>query len=77
MGVKFPFDAELRINNGADMGAQIMSILPGLGARRPPEMHAPVTAVQEPGQITQTLTPKINTVLALVWTCEKRREADG
>lgn len=66
LGVSFPIDVDRRIDGGAAVGAHRTSMLQDLDARRPMEIDALVTSVQELGRITQTPTPTIDTVLALV-----------
>jgi 2-dehydropantoate 2-reductase len=66
LGVKFPIDVDRRIKGGAEVGAHRTSMLQDLDQRRPMEIDALVGSVQELGRITNTPTPTINTVLALV-----------
>ena len=66
LGVKFPIDVDRRIQGGADVGAHRTSMLQDLDANRPMEIDALVGSVQELGRITDTPTPTIDTVLALV-----------
>ncbi|WP_223421275.1 2-dehydropantoate 2-reductase [Tateyamaria pelophila] len=66
LGVKFPIDVERRIDGGASVGAHRTSMLQDLDAGRPMEIDALVSSVQELGRVTQTPTPTIDTVLALV-----------
>lgn len=66
LGVKFPIDVERRIDGGAAVGAHRTSMLQDLDAGRPMEIDALVGSVQELGRITDTPTPTIDTVLALV-----------
>lgn len=66
LGVVFPIDVERRIDGGAAVGAHRTSMLQDLDAGRPMEIDALVRSVQELGRITQTPTPTIDTVLALV-----------
>jgi 2-dehydropantoate 2-reductase len=66
LGVKFPIDVDRRIDGGAAVGAHRTSMLQDLEAGRPLEIDALVTAVQELGRLTETPTPTIDTVLALV-----------
>ncbi|SDI27761.1 2-dehydropantoate 2-reductase [Lutimaribacter saemankumensis] len=66
LGVKFPIDVERRIDGGAAVGAHRTSMWQDLDAGRPMEIDALVTAVQELGHLTQTPTPTIDTVLALI-----------
>ncbi|MEM1352224.1 MAG: 2-dehydropantoate 2-reductase [Pseudomonadota bacterium] len=66
LGVKFPIDVDRRIDGGAAVGAHRTSMLQDLDAGRPMEINALVASVQELGRITETPTPTIDTVLALV-----------
>ncbi|MEM7289395.1 MAG: 2-dehydropantoate 2-reductase, partial [Pseudomonadota bacterium] len=66
LGVKFPIDVDRRIEGGAAVGAHRTSMLQDLDQQRPMEIDALVSSVQELGQITQTPTPTIDTVLALI-----------
>ena len=65
LGVKFPIDVDRRIDGGAAVGAHRTSMLQDLDAGRPMEIDALLGSVQELGQVTQTATPTIDTVLAL------------
>ncbi|WP_333714397.1 2-dehydropantoate 2-reductase [Yoonia sp.] len=66
LGVKFPIDVDRRIQGGADVGAHRTSMLQDLDQGRPMEIDALVRSVQELGRVTDTATPTIDTVLALV-----------
>jgi len=66
LGVRFPIDIEQRIDGGAAVGAHRTSMLQDLDAHRPMEIDALVGAVAELGVLTETPTPAIDTVLALV-----------
>ncbi|MFT6121480.1 MAG: 2-dehydropantoate 2-reductase [Yoonia sp.] len=66
LGVKFPIDVERRIDGGAAVGAHRTSMLQDLDSSRPMEIDALVGSVQELGRVTNTSTPTIDTVLALV-----------
>ena len=66
LGVKFPIDVERRIDGGAAVGAHRTSMLQDLDAARPMEIDALIGSVQELGQVTDTPTPTIDTVLALI-----------
>ncbi|MDX8353874.1 2-dehydropantoate 2-reductase [Cognatiyoonia sp. IB215182] len=66
LGVKFPIDVDRRIDGGADVGAHRTSMLQDLDAGRPMEIDALVGSVQELGRVTDTPTPTIDTVLALI-----------
>jgi 2-dehydropantoate 2-reductase len=66
LGVKFPVDVDKRIEGGAKVGAHKTSMLQDLERGRPMEIDALVTAVQEMGRLTETPTPTIDTVLALI-----------
>lgn len=66
LGVKFPIDVDRRIDGGAAVGAHRTSMWQDLDLGRPMEIDALVTSVQELGQLTNTDTPTIDTVLALI-----------
>lgn len=66
LGVKFPIDVDRRIDGGAAVGAHRTSMLQDLTMERPMEIDALVTSVQELGRLTETPTPTIDIVLALV-----------
>ncbi len=66
LGVKFPIDVERRIDGGAAVGAHRTSMWQDLELGRPMEIDALVTSVQELGRLTDTATPTIDTVLALI-----------
>ncbi|MEE4117923.1 MAG: ketopantoate reductase C-terminal domain-containing protein, partial [Paracoccaceae bacterium] len=66
LGVKFPIDVDRRIKGGAEVGAHRTSMLQDLDMGRPMEIDALVASVAELGRVTETPTPTIDTVLALV-----------
>ena len=66
LGVKFPIDVDRRIDGGAAVGAHRTSMWQDLDLGRPMEIDALVGSVQELGRLTDTPTPTIDTVLALV-----------
>ena len=66
LGVNFPIDVERRINGGAAVGSHKTSMLQDLELARPLEIDAILGSVQELGQITKTMTPTIDTVLAII-----------
>ncbi len=66
LGVKFPIDVDRRIDGGAAVGAHRTSMLQDLDAGRPMEIDALLGSVQELGQVTETPTPTIDAILALV-----------
>ncbi|MDU8944039.1 2-dehydropantoate 2-reductase [Ovoidimarina sediminis] len=66
LGVKFPIDVDRRIDGGAAVGEHRTSMLQDLTMERPMEIDALVTSVQELGRLTDTPTPTIDIVLALV-----------
>jgi 2-dehydropantoate 2-reductase len=66
LGVRFPIDVDRRIEGARKVGAHKTSMLQDLERGRPLEIDALVTAVQELGRLTQTPTPTIDVVLALV-----------
>ena len=65
-GANFRVDVERRINGAAGVGAHRTSMLQDLDKRRPLEIDALLTSVQEMGQLANVKTPYIDTVLALV-----------
>ena len=65
LGVKFPIGVDRRIDGGAAVGAHRTSMLQDLDAGRPMEIDALLGSVQELGRVTGTMTPTIDTVLAL------------
>ena len=66
LGVKFPIDVERRIDGGAAVGAHRTSMLQDLDAGRPMEIDALVGSVAELARLTDTPSPTIDLVLALV-----------
>jgi 2-dehydropantoate 2-reductase len=66
LGVKFPIDVDRRIHGGAEVGAHRTSMLQDLDAGRPMEIDALVGSVRELGRVTNTPTPTIDCVLALI-----------
>lgn len=73
LGVRFAVDVEKRINGAVEVGAHKTSMLQDLERRRPMEIDALVTAVQEMGRVVGVQTPYIDAVLALVQ--QRGREA--
>ena len=65
-GASFRVDVERRINGAAGVGAHRTSMLQDLDKKRPLEIDALLTSVQEMGQLANIRTPYIDTVLALV-----------
>jgi 2-dehydropantoate 2-reductase len=65
-GASFRVDVERRINGAAGVGAHRTSMLQDLDKKRPLEIDALLTSVQEMGQLANIKTPYIDTVLALV-----------
>jgi 2-dehydropantoate 2-reductase len=66
LGVNFAIDVDRRIAGAAAVGAHKTSMLQDLERGRPMEIDALVGAVQELGRLTDTPTPTIDIVLALV-----------
>jgi len=66
LGVRFSIDIDKRIAGAVAVGAHRTSMLQDLDSRRPMEIDALVTAVQELARFTDTPTPFIDAVLALV-----------
>lgn len=74
LGVRFGIDVERRIDGAAAIGAHKTSMLQDLELGRSMEIDALVTVVQEMGRLTETPTPKIDIVLALI---QQRARAAG
>jgi 2-dehydropantoate 2-reductase len=66
LGVRFSVDIDKRIAGAAAVGAHKTSMLQDLEQGRPMEIDALLTVVQEMGKMTNTPTPYIDTILALV-----------
>lgn len=66
LGIRYPIDVDTRIRGAAAVGPHKTSMLVDLENRRPMEIDALVTAVQELGQITGHPTPTIDAVAALL-----------
>ena len=66
IGVNFPLDVDKRIEGGKSVGAHKTSMLQDLERGRPMEIDALVSAVAEMGTLTDTPTPTIDAILALV-----------
>ena len=66
LGVHFRVDVERRINGAGAVGAHKTSMLQDLERGRALEIDALVSVVQELGRLTDTPTPTIDVVLALV-----------
>jgi 2-dehydropantoate 2-reductase len=65
IGVHFRVDIEKRINGAAAVGAHRTSMLQDLDKKRPLELDALLTVVQEMGRLVGVDTPTIDVVLAL------------
>jgi len=66
LGVTFRVSIEKRIAGAESVGAHKTSMLQDLERGRPMEIDPLVTVVQEMGRLTETPTPALDTVLALV-----------
>jgi 2-dehydropantoate 2-reductase len=66
LGVKFPIGVDKRIEGAGAVGAHKTSMLQDLERGRPMEIEALVGSVAELGRVTETPTPTIDTVLALI-----------
>jgi 2-dehydropantoate 2-reductase len=64
--VRFRVDVERRIEGARKVGAHKTSMLQDLERGRPMEINPLVSVVQEMGRLTQTPTPALDAVLALV-----------
>jgi 2-dehydropantoate 2-reductase len=65
VGVHFRVDIERRISGAASVGAHRTSMLQDLDRRRPIELDALLTVVQEMGRLVDVETPTIDIILAL------------
>ncbi len=65
LGADFRVDIERRINGAGSVGAHRTSMLQDLDKKRPLELDAILTAVQEMGRLVDVPTPTIDIVLAL------------
>jgi 2-dehydropantoate 2-reductase len=65
IGAHFRVDIERRINGAASVGAHRTSMLQDLEKKRPIELDALLTVVQEMGRLVDVQTPAIDIVLAL------------
>ncbi len=66
LGVRFAIDVDKRIDGAVAVGAHRTSMLQDLERGRPMEIDALVTVVQELARLTETPSPMIDTVLALL-----------
>jgi len=66
LGIDFPIGVDRRLDAGAAVGAHRTSMLQDLLAGRPMEIEALVGSVAELGRLTDTPTPSIDAILALV-----------
>lgn len=66
LGVKFPIDVDRRIDGGAAVGPHRTSMLQDLDAGRPMEIDALLGSVAELARLTDTPSPTIDMILALV-----------
>ena len=66
LGIDFPIGVDRRLDAGAAVGAHRTSMLQDLLANRPMEIEALVGSVAELGRLTDTPTPSIDAILALV-----------
>ena len=66
LGVHFRVDVHRRINGAAEVGPHKTSMLQDLENRKPMEIDALITAVQEMGRLVDIETPYIDSVLGLI-----------
>lgn len=77
LGIEFRVPLEKRIQGAERVGKHKTSMLQDVEAGRAPEIDALVGSVVELGRITNTATPHINTVYALVKLLAKTMEAES
>jgi 2-dehydropantoate 2-reductase len=76
LGIEFRVPLEKRIAGAEKVGKHKTSMLQDVEAGRPPEIDALVGSVVELGRLTDTPTPHIDTVLALVKLLAKTMEEE-
>ena len=76
LGIEFRVPLEKRIRGAEKVGKHKTSMLQDVEAGRAPEIDALVGSVVELGRITNTATPHINSVYALVKLLAKTREEE-
>jgi 2-dehydropantoate 2-reductase len=77
LGITFRHTIEERIENGGKVGEHKTSMLQDLEAGRPLEIEALLGAILEIGKFTNTPTPVIETVYALVKMLDKVAQTGG
>ena len=77
LGIEFRVPLEKRIRGAEKVGKHKTSMLQDVEAGRAPEIDALVGSVVELGRITNTATPHINTVYALVKLLAKTMEEEN
>jgi 2-dehydropantoate 2-reductase len=77
LGITLRLTIERRIEGAEAVGAHKTSMLQDVEAGRPLEIEALIGAVLEMGRLTQTPTPAIDTVYALVKLLDKRVRDEG
>ena len=77
LGIEFRVPLEKRIRGAEKVGKHKTSMLQDVEAGRAPEIDALVGSVVEMGRITNTATPHINTVYALVKLLAKTMEEEN
>lgn len=76
LGIEFRVPLEKRIRGAEKVGKHKTSMLQDVEAGRAPEIDALVGSVVELGRITNTATPHINSVYALVKLLAKTMEEE-
>ena len=77
LGIEFRVPLEKRIRGAEKVGKHKTSMLQDVEAGRAPEIDALVGSVVELGRITNTATPHINTLYALVKLLAKTMEEEN
>jgi len=77
LGITFRVSLDKRIAGAEKVGKHKTSMLQDIEAGRAPEIDALVGSVVELGRLTQTSTPHIDTVYALVKLLARTMEAEG
>ena len=76
LGIEFRVTLEKRIAGAERLGKHEISMLQDIEAGRAPEIDALVGSVVELGRLSQTPTPHINTLHALVKLLARTMEAE-
>ncbi len=74
LGIRLRVDIERRLRGGAEVGSHKTSMLQDLESKKPMEIDALITSVEELGELVKVPTPTIDIILALI---QQRARIDG